>query len=197
MLSGESTHSGATSQRHFREPDRLCGPSEFIFFCKQLQKFLPGGVGHHGGHLNPDFLSKLPGSWPKCQSLDPSQTKQSEPPGLRTRHQGHLKLLWAFLNGPAHTPLQADGETEAWRGRGLTQGLTGAGGFQRQLVNAASVRTDEPVSPLVSFRVGRCGPSGLPVLTQGPSAVPSLKLEVPATDPGACFKFRGGPSSSN
>ena len=47
------------------------------------------------------------------------------------------------------------------------------------------------------LQVGRRGPSGLPVLTQGPSAVPFLKLEVPATDSGACFKFRGGPSSSN
>lgn len=76
---------------------RLCGPSEFSFFCKQLQKFLPDGVGHCGSHLDPDFVSKLPGSWQKCQSLDPSQTKQREPPGLRTRHQGHLKLLWVFI----------------------------------------------------------------------------------------------------
>lgn len=50
-----------------------------------------------GSHLDPDFLSKLPGSWQKCQSLDPSQTKQRESPGLRTRHQGHLKLLWVFI----------------------------------------------------------------------------------------------------
>lgn len=140
MLSGELTFPGATSQRHFGETDRLCGPSEFSFFCKQLQKFLPGGVGHCGGHLDPDFLSKLPGSWQKCQPLDPSQTKQREPPGLRTRHQGHLKLLWVFINGPHSCPGR-------WRDHGLEtlkahSRAHGDWWFSKTICQWASVRTD-------------------------------------------------------
>ena len=93
-------------------------------------------MGHPGGHLGPDFMSESAGSFQKCQSLDPSQTKWRGSLGLGTRHHSHLKLLWVFLTcshgwnpDPDHIPLQADGETGAWRCRGLTQGPTGPGGF--------------------------------------------------------------------